>query len=959
MAKSQKIVLIDSNALIHRAFHALPPLQTKTGELVNAVYGFTSTLLKVLSDLKPAYIVATFDRKERTFRHEEYAEYKATRMEAPTEIYEQIPRAKEVLEAFSIPVFEAEGFEADDVIGALSEQAHDKGLETYIVTGDLDTLQLVNLKTKIYTLKRGLQDTIVYNEEEVKKRFGLEPEQLIDFKALKGDASDNIPGVPGIGEKTATQLISDFGSLLDLYKELEKNSPKAKKLPEKLRENIKNYKKEAFFCQKLVTIRKDVPVELDLEKCHLHEYDKNKVFELFQELGFKSLLNRLPATLEDKNFKNGLFTADAISKLGVEPQKAASLRESSLAPKGREIKSQDMLRHSGVDYKIIQKEDELAKLIKQIKKINYFSLDTETTSEDEMEAELVGISFALKEKEGFYVPVGHIIRNKEQGTKNRKNLDLKSTLNQLKPILEDPKIKKCGQNIKYDMVVLLNYGIKLEGIDFDSMVASYLLHPATRAHDLDSVAFTELGIQTLPLTSLIGTGKNQINASEVAIDKLGIYACEDADLALRLKNHFEKHLAKENLEKLFYEIEMPLVPVLAQMEHNGIKIDTKFISEMSEELNSKIANLEKEIYKAIGYEFNINSTQQLSSVLFEVLKLPTNEVKKTKTGISTAAGELEKLKGAHPVIDFILEYRELMKLKTTYVDALPELINKKTNRVHTNFNQAITATGRLSSSNPNLQNIPIRGDYGGQIRKSFVANAGLSLLCVDYSQIELRIIASLSEDERMMKAFEDDGDIHLSTASEIFGVSADKVTKQMRRSAKTINFGIIYGMSSYGLSGGLGISHEEAREYIEKYFNLHHGIKRYIDETIEKAREQGYVETLFGRKRPIAEINSSVFNVRATAERMAINMPVQGTAADLIKQAMIKISDKLQVTSDKAKMLLQVHDELVFEVPKEEVKKVGKLVKDIMENVYEFKVPIKVDLSVGDNWGKLTPLEVA
>jgi len=938
MAKSQRIVLVDSSALIHRAFHALPPLQTKTGELVNAVYGFTATLLKVLADLKPTYIAATFDSREKTFRHQEYAEYKATRLAAPPEIYEQIPRTKEVLEAFSIPIFEVEGFEADDLIATLTKQAQEKGLEVYIVTGDLDTLQLVGEKTKVFTLKRGLQETIIYDENEVFKRLGIKPSQVVDFKALKGDASDNIPGLPGIGEKTASWLIAQFGSLENLYQALEKNTALAKKLPQKLKENLIKNKDQAFFCKKLVALRDDVPIKLNLEQCYLHQYDKNQVFKLFQELGFKSLLKRLPPTQEEKITQGKLFAE------GNQMIRAKTTEDS-------------LIHHPGVHYMIIQQEEELKKLIQTIKEKGFFSLDTETTSREPKQAQLVGISFSFTEKEAWYLPLGHKGETEDSKTKLH-NLDLKKSLVQLKPLFEDPQIKKYGHNIKYDMVVLLNYGILLKGVDFDSMIASYLLHPNTRAYDLDSVAFSELGLQTLPLEALIGQGRHQRKIEEVEIEKLGIYSCEDADIALRLRNHFEKELKEEKLRRLFYEIEMPLVSVLAKMEDRGVKLDIPFLEKMASELSRKIFELEKKIYEVVGYQFNLNSPQQLSRVLFQVLQLPKDEVRRTKTGISTAAGELEKLKGTHPVIDYILQYREYMKLKTTYVDILPTLVNLKTNRLHTSFNQTITATGRLSSSNPNLQNIPLRGDYGGQIRQAFIAEPGFRILTADYSQIELRIIASLSQDKRMLAAFEADEDIHAATAAEILGVPLEKVTKEMRRLAKTINFGIIYGMSSYGLAQALGISQEEARDYIEKYFNLHYGLKNYIEESIAQAREKGYAETVFGRRRPIPEINSSVFNVRAAGERMAINMPIQGTAADLIKLAMIKIDQELPKISKKAKMILQVHDELVFEVPEEEIKKVAKLVKEIMENCYSFKVPLKVDLAVGKNWGQLSPLEV-
>ncbi len=904
MPKNKKLVLIDGNALVHRAFHALPPLSTKKGELVNAVYGFTATLLKVLSQIKPDYIAATFDSPGPTFRHKEFAEYKATRVAAPSELYNQIPRAKEVVETFSIPVFEKEGFEADDLIGALNKKAIDEDLEVIIVTGDLDTLQLVSPKTKVFTLKRGITDTMIYDEEAVQNRYNLKPSQLPDFKGLRGDPSDNIPG-----EK--------------------KDSKAVKLISPRTTEILLAQKEQALFSKKLATIISDIPLKFNLEDCLLSDYDKNQVFKLFQELGFKSLLGRLPEVKHKSSAK---------SSQEIEPNSS-------------------LLKHTGTHYEIITQEGDFLDLVSELKKAPGFCIDTEATSQEAMKADLVGISFALKKKEAFYVPIGPDILIKNQKT-NIKNLEINFVLRELKPILEDPKIKKYGHNIKYDLIVLENHGISLSGIEFDSMIASYLLHPETRVHDLDSVAFSELGVQMLPITTLIGTGKTQIPIESVAIEKLGIYSCEDADITLRLVNHFRPHLQEEGLLDLFSKIEMPLVPVLAEMERAGVKIDIDFLNKLSSELEAKIADLTRKIYDSVCYEFNINSTQQLSQVLFEVLKISKAEVKKTKTGISTAASELDKLKGTHPVIDFVSQYRELTKLKTTYVDALPLLSNSKTGRVHTNFNQTITATGRLSSSDPNLQNIPIRGDYGEQIRKAFTAERGYKLLGADYSQIELRIITSLANDERMMEAFHSNEDIHVRTAAEVYGIGIDEVTSELRRAAKAINFGIIYGMSAHGLSQALRISHEEAADYIEKYFNLHAGIKNYITETIKKTREQGYGETLFGRRRKIPEINSSIFNVRAAAERMAINMPIQGTAADLIKLAMIEINDKLKTISDKGKMILQVHDELVFEVPESDVKKVAGLVKDIMENIYKLEVPIKVDILCGDNWGELEKLKI-
>ncbi len=918
MSKSKpRIILFDGNAVVHRAYHALPPLTTKKGELVNAVYGFSSILLKVLKELNPDYVAVAFDSPEPTFRHKEFLEYKAKRKATPEDLSPQFLQVKEVLSALNIPIFEVAGYEADDLVGTLANKVP-SNLESIIVTGDLDELQLVDNHTKVYTMRRGFTDTILYDEKMIKDRFNLTPEQFVDYKALKGDPSDNIPGVPGIGEKTAAELISKFGSLEYLYKNLDRVGGKTKEVLEK-------NKDQAFISKKLVKIVTEVPIKFNLSACKTHDFDRQKVFELFRKLEFKSLLNKLPRTKKE---------------------------EVKIPKKRPHIKT--------AGYKLIDNKRDFKNLLANLKKQEFLAVDTETDGWDIVENKLVGISFSFKEKEAYYIPVGHTIAHSSQLTahsRGEKQLPLNYVLSGLKLILEDPKIKKIGHNIKFDHSLFKKYNIELSPIYFDTMIASYLLNPNIRAETLSNLAFSELGIEMIPITDFIGTGKDQITFNQVQTKDATIYSCEDADITFRLFNHLKPELLKENFWNLFSKIEIPLISVLSKMELAGVKVNKEFLKEMSVDLEKKVQNLETKIYKLARTKFNINSPQQLKEILFEKLKLAEKidkkELKKVKSGgYSTAATELEKLRGIHPVVALIFNYRELVKLKTTYVDALPNLINKTSGRIHTSYNQAITTTGRLSSSDPNLQNIPIRTEVGREIRKAFVAGPEYKLLSADYSQIELRIIAHISKDKRMIEAFHSRVDIHTKTASEIYDVSVGKVTPEMRRAMKAVNFGVIYGMSPHGLAEATGMSREEAKVFIDKYYELHPGVARYVEEIKEVARSIGYVETLFGRKRPLPEINSANHIIRAAAERMAINMPIQGTAADLMKLAMIEIDKELSEISSDSKMLLQVHDELVFEVPKKDVKKVSKFVEEIMENIHKLDVPIKVEIGVGDNWGE-------
>jgi DNA polymerase-1 len=893
MPKKEKLIIIDGNALVHRAFHALPPtMQTKSGQMTNAVYGFVTILFKVLKELKPKYAAVTFDVAKKTFRHEEYKEYKATRIKQPDELYEQIPIVKEIVQAFNIPVFEKAGYEADDLIGTITKKI-DSDVEKIIVTGDMDTLQLVDYNTKVFTLKKGVKDTITYDINGVKERFsGLTPEQMIDYKALRGDASDNIPGVKGIGEKGAIELLKKYKTLENIYKNIDK-------IKGAIKDKLINDKENAILSKKLATIIRDISIKIDLKDCELADYNRQEVINVLQKYEFKSLLAQLQNVPQFKP-QQSLFSNYA--------------SETSTS------------RLQNDNYHLIDTQNKFDEFYKKIKQQKIFALDTETNSLNFIDAKIVGASFSWEKEKAYFV--------------------LSEFIPQLKNVLEDKKYQKVGHNIKFDLHVLQNADINSQGVVFDTMIAAYLLNPGSRQNSLDKLAFAEFGHDMMSYEDLCGKGKQQISILDVDKNKLSYYACEDADYTWRLYQHLLPELEKKKLNKLFGKIEMPLIAVLKNMERNGVVIDEKFLSKMQKELEFRIKNLELRIYKLAGTEFNIASPQQLKEVLFEKLKITSTDIKKIKTGLSTAAAELAKMRDKHEIIPLIEEYREMAKLQSTYVEALPKLINQHTQRVHTSFNQTITATGRLSSSDPNLQNIPIRTELGKEIRKAFIAPKGYKILTADYSQIELRIIASLANDEKMIGSFKKGEDIHSRTAAEIHDVPLNKVTKELRRAAKSINFGIIYGMGAYGLSQDAGISQVEAQEFINKYFQLHKHIKEYIEQTKNTAHKLGYVKTLFGRIRYLQDINSGIFSVRQAAERMAVNMPIQGTAADLMKMAMIAVQEKKLP----AKMILQVHDELVFEVKEKEAEHLGKEIKKIMENIYQLNCPIEVHINIGDNW---------
>ncbi|MFA5183917.1 MAG: DNA polymerase I [Patescibacteria group bacterium] len=931
MSKTKpKLIIIDGNALIHRSFHALPPtLRTKDGLLVNAVYGFTAFLLKALNEFHPEYVVLTLDKKGPTFRHEVYADYKATRVKAPDELYEQIPLVKRVAEAFNIPIFELSGYEADDLIGTICAQANrEKKLEKIIITGDLDTLQLIDDKTKVYTMSRGLSDSVLYGAPQVKERYSLDPDQIIDYKALRGDPSDNIPGVKGIGEKTASELLVEFKNLDGVYAAVKKNDPKIKP---RILELLKASKANAYLSQELATINKAAPLKFSLDDIKFSAFQLDRVLALFSELEFKSLLVKVKELRDNINKAHDKDAEpSAAARTGTKKIAAVDLARGSGAAKfARNAKK--------FNYQLVDDDKKFASFLKKLKTQKAFTIDSETSGLDTLTAELLGLSFSWRTGEAYFVLIN------------------KKRLAELKPILEDKKIKKYGHNLKFDWRVLKNQGVALQGLAFDTMIASYLINPSNRQHNLDALVFTELGFEKISKVNLADTQPGQLTIDFKSLDpeKLSLYSCEDADFTNRLVDILKKKLKAEQLNELFEKIEMPLVPVLGEMENNGIELETAPLARLDKEVGTKLAQLEKAIHKLAKSRFNVNSTKQLKEILFVKLEIPTANLKKTKTGFSTAEDELVKLRDLHPIIPLLQDYRELNKLQTTYLNALPALVNPKTGRIHTSFNQTIAATGRLSSADPNLQNIPTRTAEGQKIRGAFVAAKGYQLVGFDYSQIELRLAAHMSGDQKMIQAFKHEEDIHRATAAEINDVDLATVTKNMRREAKAINFGILYGQGPHGLSQTAGIPYWQANEFIKKYLAAYPGIKKMTDRFVREAQKNGYAITLFGRKRPLPEINSTIPVVRKSAERMAINTPLQGTAADIIKAAMVKIAALIKGREEEIRLLLQVHDELIFEIKKDKIGAYAPRIKTIMQEVLALRVPIIVEEARGDNWGEL------
>jgi len=903
------LLLFDGNAIVHRAFHAFghrePLTVRRTGEIVSAVYGFATMLLKTINEQQPTHCAVAFDPPGPTFRHEKYTEYKAHRPPIPEDLKIQMGRVREMVKALDIPIYELPGYEADDALGTLSVQASKLGLETIIVTGDADILQLVTPQVRVLMPRpRGaFSDTMLYDEAAVYDKLEVNPPQVADFKGLKGDPSDNIPGVPGVGEKTAVKLISEFASVEGIYQRLEEVEPS--KLREKLREN----EDKARLSKELATIVTDVPLEFNPGDCHASRYQREPAVALFRELEFFSLIDKLPA-----------------------------------APSGETGSTPAAATEASRDTRLVNTAAALDALINRLSEVPAFSFDTETTGLDTLTAGLVGVSLSPAEGEAYYIPVGH--------SGEAAQLPLKEVIARLKKPFEDGQTEKYAHNAKFDMEILANYGVTVNNLAADSMISAHLL--GEKSVGLKALALGRLGIEMTPISDLIGVGAKQITMAEVPVADACPYAGADAEITFRLTKLLLPELREQGLWSLFTEVEMPLVPILMSMERNGIALDGERLATLSRQFGEQIAALEKKIYEAAGHEFNINSSQQLAVVLFQEIGLPPT--RRIRGGYTTGAAELEPLRETHPIIAPLLEYRQLSKLKSTYVDALPRLLNEQTGRLHTSFHQTRTATGRLSSSDPNLQNIPVRTGLGREVRQAFVAPPGTYLLAGDYSQIDLRALAHLSGDENLIAAFRRDEDIHAATASRLFGIPADAVTADQRRFAKTVNFGVIYGMSEYGLEQATELSRQEAAQFIKTYFDKYPQIVAYLEATRKLARERGYVATILGRRRYVPEVHSANRQVRESGERMAINMPVQGTSADIIKVAMINLERAMKKRNLGSRLLLQVHDELIFEVPENEMKPMTKLVGEVMSQAMLLSVPLKVDIKAGRNWEEMQPV---
>lgn len=917
-----KLFLIDAYALIYRSYYAFlknPRINSK-GINTSAIFGFINSLEDVLKREQPTHIAIGFDPSGPTFRHEAYTDYKAQREETPEVIRQSAPIIKQIIQAYRIPLLEVTGFEADDVIGTIARQAAQKGFEVYMMTPDKDYGQLVADHIYMYRPKFG-GDYEVLGVAEVLEKYGLtSTEQVIDMLGLMGDTADNIPGCPGVGEKTAQKLLAQFGSIDNLLENTDQLKGAQKKKIEENKEQIR-------FSKFLATIRTDVPIEFDEELCLRQEPDKDQLIEIYKDLELKTFINRLTGDDKKQTAPEGPVQGSLFDIFATES--ADDSKYSTLAD----------LKSTPHNYYLADTEEKQAELARFLEGQEYFAFDTETDGIDPLRAGLVGMSFAVKENEAWYVPVA------------ADPTEAAGQVARFAPALENKKIQKIGQNIKFDLLVLRKYGVKVAGPLFDTMIAHYLINPELR-HGMDYLAETYLHYKTIAIEELIGPkGKKQRTMRDVAIEQVAEYAAEDADVTLKLKNYFAPELKKEQVEPLFFDIEMPLIYVLAEMEYTGVTLDTAALKQSSETLTASMNAIEQEVYELAGKEFNINSTKQVGEVLFDHLKLD-DKAKKTKTGgYSTSEEVLEKLRSKHPIIGKLLEYRSLKKLLSTYIDALPELIHPETGKIHTSFNQAVTSTGRLSSTNPNLQNIPVRDELGREIRKAFTAdNEDCIFFSADYSQIELRIMAHLSGDEHMIEAFRSGADIHAATAAKIYGIPVEEVSSDMRRKAKTANFGIIYGISVFGLAERLSIPRAESKELIDGYFRTYPGIRAYMDKSIQVAKENGYVETLFKRKRFLPDINSHNAVVRGYAERNAINAPIQGSAADIIKLAMVRIHRRFEHEQLRSKMILQVHDELNFNVWRDELNKVKQIVLEEMEQVIPLQVPLIADCGEGKNW---------
>jgi DNA polymerase-1 len=1019
-SERQKLILIDGNAMIHRAYHAVPEtLSTKKGEVANATFGFTSLLIKALNEIKPDYMAVAFDPPARTFRHLQFASYKIHRPALPENMIPQFTRIREIVEAFGIPIYEKEGFEADDVLGTLARQATQLGVDTVILTGDMDTLQLVNEHVTVMAAKKGITEVTEYAVDDVRQRFGVSPEHIPDYKGLVGDTSDNIPGVKGVGEKTAKKLLADYGGDIEnIFAHLDELPPRDQRL-------LRGQEQEARQSKYLATIVCNVPVQLDLAACRVGQINQERVIALFRELEFRTLIDKVPglsSARERENSKEQRRSGEPVEALDedlliepplgvvqiMEPPAPPDINEVSLpvvqaaqekhsaqqaaamqieaAPKGEpaqlslfempEPSSEtvhklrlpaagqsgmvetpvlflDKADQQKTSTLIVNTPEKLRVLISSLRAAGSFALDTESTSDDPWQAELVGLSFAMAPGEAYYIPVGHTttLDGEEAGAQ----LPKQEVLDALKPVLEDPGLHKYMHNAKYDMLLLARQKINVRGLAFDTMLAAYLTNPGRRGLGLKDQVFERLGHLMTPISELIGTGSKAITMDRVPIRLAADYAGADADMTLRLVAPLKEELRKHNLLNLYYRIELPLLPVLLQMEIYGVALDGDFLRELGEQLSEQLGVLEKEIYASVGHEFNINSTKQLGEILFGELKMPSG--RKTKTGYSVSADVLEGLRGHHPMVDLLLEYRQLAKLKSTYVDGLLTLMNPITGRVHTTLSQTTASSGRLSSSNPNLQNIPIRTEVGRQIRRAFIADPSYVLLTADYSQIELRILAHITHEPRLIEAFTHDEDIHSITAASLFNVPVNEVTKDQRRLAKTVVYAVLYGQSAFGLAQVTGMSNSDAAEFIKRYHETFPRIKDYVESTLNQARKQGYVNTLYGRKRFFPDMHMLGYNERQALEREAINMPIQGGNADLIKIAMLRIQHTLTEKHLKTRMILQVHDELIFEVPTEELGQTKYYVKYLMENVASLAVPIKVEVKVGKSWFEAEPAE--
>ncbi len=926
------LYLIDGHALAYRMYFALTAgtgpqrWQTSRGEPTAGTYGFARELVRILEQEQPEYLAVAFDTG-KTFRDDLFSEYKATRDKMPNDLQPQIDRIRQILDAFQIPRLELEGYEADDVLGTIARQAAQQGVGVKIITGDRDLLQLVGDRVAVYLA--GDDKTYITPEEVQNSKFGVRPEQIVDYKALVGDSSDNIPGVRGIGEKTALELLRRFGSLDGIYAHLDQVEPR-------WRLKLEQGRDSAYLSRTLAAIRTDLPIRLELERARTRQFDPEAVIALFSELEFKSLIGKI------RGLSGGLFAEHAA---GSARSGAAQL---SLFESPATVVSVSP-GPADLQIRIVDTPQKLLALQEELSRSTTIAFDAETTSTEAMKADLVGLALAVRPGEGIYIPVGH---------RSGRNLPIEQVLEALRGPLTEARIGKVAHHAKYDFIVLARHGLRISPITFDTMLAEFIVDPASRNMGLKNLAFARLGIEMAHIEELIGKGKKQISMADLPVEKVAPYAAADAEVTLRLVPVMQEALRSVNGERLLFEIDLPLTPVLADMEMTGVLLDLPFFERMSGELAQRLQEIEHRVYELAGKPFNLNSTQQLSDVLFKRLGLKPDASWRTASGFySTSAEVLEALSGQHAVVDLILEHRELSKLKSTYVDGLPAAVEVHTGRVHTSYSQASVVTGRLSSNNPNLQNIPIRSEVGRRVRRGFIAADGHLLLSVDYSQIELRIVAHIAKDQAMIEAFRRGQDIHATTASVIYNVPLDRVTKEQRRHAKAINFGLIYGMSAFGLTRATELTLAEAEEFMKAYFRQFPGVKRYLEEIREFAAEKGYVETLFGRRRYFPNLKGQRNrSLRNREEREAVNAPIQGTAADIMKIAMIRIPPALQAAGLRAQMLLQVHDELVLECPQEELHETARLVQQVMESAYPLDVPLETEAHAGRNWGEMEVL---